>query len=127
MNHKMKVIAILIYGCFVTGCRDSSGHDDLREALRVHREAVDIAQSLRVFLNRDTIDYADSVLLWKKVIDDWEQNLVEVPGNHTEHHSHHNHHHVLIELAPREMLAVQRAMKEQIEQLRKRIMHGSEH
>lgn len=127
MNHKMNVIAILIYGCFVTGCRDSSGHDDLREALQVHQEAVDIAQNLRVFLNRDTITYADSVLLWKSLIDNWEHSLVEVPGDHTKDHSQHHHDDKPVDLAPAEMLAVQRAMKEQIEQLRKRIVHGREH
>jgi hypothetical protein len=128
MKCKKEFFGVLLTASLAIGCSGRTEHLELRKASEVHREAVGIALKIRDFLKHDTIDHTDSIRVWRKLADDWERDLVEVLGDHGDDHSQHGHHHkASVNLAPAEMLAVQRAMKEQIERLQKRIIDGSKY
>lgn len=125
---------ILTSVIWITACGGSSEKEKqlLSEASAVHNQAVALARDLKTHLEQlemDSTVSVDSVRLWKQLLAQWNEELVEVPGNEHEHdhehdhdHSHDHHHHGSSDqVTASEMLDIQRDMKERIEQLNKRV------
>jgi ABC-type Zn2+ transport system substrate-binding protein/surface adhesin len=102
----------------------------LNEASTVHNQAVALARDLKVHLDQletDSTVSVDSVRLWRQLLAQWNEELVEVPGNEHEHdhdhdHDHSHHHHASPDqVTASEMLEIQRDMKRRMEQLNNRI------
>lgn len=123
---------ILTSMIWITACGGASEKEKqlLNEASAVHNQAVALARDLKTHLAQlemDSTVSVDSVKLWRQLLDQWNEELVEVPGNEHEHdhdhdHSHDHHHHGSPDqVTASEMLDIQRDMKERIEQLNNRI------
>ncbi|WP_236648872.1 MULTISPECIES: hypothetical protein [Spirosoma] len=119
----------------------SSGQQDplLEEAATYHRQATDIQAVLEPKI--DQIDSLKAVYTaqkkpaavvvsldsLKKAFEDWEANLVEVPGmphTHTHEHGHHSHQHAdatLADLPAEQMRDLQRATLTSIKQIQVRL------
>lgn len=119
---------------WITACGDSSKKDAelLNEASLLHNEAVAIASDIQAHLNQlesDSTISVDSLKVWKQLLTQWNEELVEIPGNDHEHdhcdghdHDHdHHHHQPADQVTAAEMLLIQRDMKERIEQISYRI------
>jgi hypothetical protein len=68
-------------------------------------------------VNKDSID----ILLF--VLEEWEQDIVEVPGNENHQHSEHKHHdhsHKAPEVTALQMLQIQQEMDKRLEAINKR-------
>ena len=117
----------------VTACGGTSKKDTelLNEASLLHNEAVAIAGDLKVHLSqleKDSTVSVDSLKVWRQLLTQWNEELVEVPGNEHEHdhddghdHDHDHHHQPADQVTAAEMLLIQRDMKERIELLSNRI------
>jgi hypothetical protein len=124
---------ILICAVMLGACRQ--GTDDeklLKEAATIHNEAIQTASKLTdslYVLGKDTTRQ-DSVKLYIEAIENWKADLVEVPGNETDHHGDFHHHHApaeAITITAAEMLAVQKALKVKIDSIAARVrqFHGN--
>lgn len=124
---------ILICAVMLGACKQ--GKDDeklLKEAAAIHNDAIQTASKLTdslYILAKDTT-LQDSVKLYIEAIENWKAELVEVPGNETDHHGDFHHHHAPAEAIPItavEMLAVQRTLKVKIDSIAARVLefHGN--
>jgi hypothetical protein len=107
------------------GC-DRKNQDEqlLSQAATIHNQAIAIATQLRDTLSASTNQVPmDSLHVMLIELDDWEKNLIEVPGNEGEHlhPGEHNHDHTPIQITAEEMLRAQQEFKYQIESLSKRV------
>jgi hypothetical protein len=112
----------------------------LEEAARYHNEATEIQEtvepqieridSLKTLLTQRTEPAAKATVAsldsLKKAFEDWEANLVEVPGmphNHTHDHGDHDHHHhadaTLKDLPADQMRDLQREILTNIKEIQK--------
>ncbi|MCW5911032.1 MAG: hypothetical protein KIT62_08155 [Cyclobacteriaceae bacterium] len=93
----------------------------LKEAADVHNTALQIAEDLESRLKQEAIP-ADSAFVILAAIEEWEQDLIEVPGNEHHHdHEGHNHSHEPVNVTAAEMLELQLELKQRIEQIKKRV------
>lgn len=108
---------LLLLGCG-TSLQDAKL---LKEAAEVHNAALQIAKDVETRIKQDGI-HADSVLVIGKAIEEWEHDLVEVPGNEHHHHHHEGHHHSHepVNITATEMLQLQQELKQRIELIKKR-------
>ncbi len=124
MNHH-KPLLFLIVPLFMLCCSAPKKEDTLLiEAAQIHQEAVTLAIQLEEQLANDATSLKDSVIIWQEAIEKWESNLVEVPGNENgEHHAHvhHDHGKQLPELTSEQMLAIQKELKAQLDNIKSRI------
>jgi hypothetical protein len=124
-NRKLLMLAtcLLVFGCFTAKKEEAA----MKEAARIHNEAVALAAQLEKQLDTlatDTTLVKDSVLAWRAAIENWEKELIEVPGNenHDNNHAHHDHgKEKTIDLTAGQMLSVQQEMKKQLEIIEARI------
>jgi hypothetical protein len=99
----------------------------LIEAAQIHNEALALAKQLEKQLDQlanDTTYLKDSLNTWRMAIEEWERNLVEVPGNESsDHHPHDHHDHgkKMPELTSGQMLSVQLELKSQLDDIKSRI------
>jgi hypothetical protein len=114
-------------------CSVSKKEDSLlKDAARVHNEAVVTAKLLEVKLEQLSLDSTylkDSIDVWITDLENWKSNLVEVPGNesHELHeHAHHNHGKQLPDLTAEQILLVQLEMQTQLESIKSRINSNKE-
>ena len=114
---------------FMLGCRPDQDKKTLDRAFAIHQEAMvvaeEIEQQLKAYTGQaTTAPNPDSVRVWIAELEEWEKNVVEVPGYEHEHHHHdgeHHHHGPAPDVSAGEMLDIQREMKTRIEALRLRI------
>lgn len=120
--NKLLPFAILIL-TIVCGCANQRHEGELDEAAEVHLEALAIADSLKQALNALEAQQhlRDSLTRWRTLLAQWEASLPEVPGMEHDHHHGHTHHHERVDLTPAQALEVQRALKNEILELAKRI------
>lgn len=122
---------ILLCCLVITACNKQQNKDEvvLRQAAVVHNEMMEAAHELEERLDslgNDSLNaaLADSVSVWKELFEEWENDVVEVPGNE-EHAGHgkeeHHHEHKSVEVTPDQMLIIQRELKNRLDHIRKRI------
>jgi hypothetical protein len=114
---------ILIGAGMLVACTQSKDDDKLiKEAAAIHNEAIQTALKLEdslYILAMDTI-IQDSIKLYIEAIENWKADIVEVPGNESDHHGELHHHHAPAEMIPItaiEMVVVQSAMKVKIDSI----------
>src|SRR5688572_20032063 len=109
------------------GCNSSSREKELlHKAAKVHNEMVRETNTLKDQLRGLQTDSPsvtkDSIAVILKLIEEWENDLVEVPGN--DHHDPaehvHNHDHRTLEITAEEMLKIQQEMKLRSDAIRMR-------
>jgi len=124
----IKPLLFLMLSLFIVNCSMSKKEDPfLEESAKVHNEAIDLAEQLDnqlTQLSTDSSYQRDSLEVWRSELENWKNNLVEVPGNesHDLHeHAHHEHEKQATGLTSNQMLLVQREMKAQLESIQSRI------
>lgn len=124
---------VIVMSLLLLNCSASKKEDLLlREAAKVHNEAVAMSQLLEAQLDQlslDSTNLKDSIDIWGADLEKWKSNLAEVPGNesHELHeHAHHNHGKQLPDLTAEQMLLVQLEMKAQLELITSRINKARE-
>ena len=104
-------------------CKNSSEKDPiLVEAFEIHKESVHIAA--RAVEAWEKLPASDSMRSeFNSVLQDWGENLAEVPGFHY-HHDGLGHHHgrAPLKLFPDEMLLVQKEFRDSIKSIYQRIL-----
>jgi len=113
------ILLLLLFSC-------GTHRDDqkiMEEAASVHDYALQIAEETEQQINTLVQVYPDSAKQFLLEIEQWEENLVEVPGHAHEHHDHegHTHDHSPVTLTPEEMLNVQQELRDQVKALRDRV------
>jgi hypothetical protein len=93
----------------------------MREAAAMHNEAIQTAklEDTLYILAMDTV-LQDSARLYMEAIETWKEDLVEVPGNETDHHGDLHHHHESAgkySITATEMVAVQKTLKATIDSI----------
>ncbi|MEH0157387.1 hypothetical protein V6R21_24960 [Limibacter armeniacum] len=128
----MKIQPCVLLCCLIMGaCGTKHERDEktLKQAAEIHNEMIKSAHILEERLEdygRDSLNNAltDSVKVWKKYLDTWEEDVVEVPGN-KDHHDHegghHHHDHQQVKVTPNQMLAIQQELKKRLDQLHQRM------
>lgn len=110
------------------GCNPSSQQEkeSLHEAAEIHNKMVREMQELKqaVYQLQRTSKSAaiqDSIPVILSVIEEWEQELVEVPGNeHTHENGEHHHHQAMVEVTSQELLNIQRELNTRRQLIQKR-------
>lgn len=124
----MKICKYFLIMLISYGCNPSSQQEKelLHEAAEIHNEMVREMQDLKqsVYQLQRTSKNAtmqDSILVILSVIDEWEQELVEVPGNeHTHENGEHHHHQATVEVTSQELLNIQRELDRRRKLIHKR-------
>ena len=118
MGRSLILLALIIVAC------SHSSDDLLKEAAQVHNLSVKIGEHVAQKIHAieeyaqteaDSLIRAqllDSVIILNEQLSDWENELVEVPGN--EHEGHDHHHEVSMELTPQMILEIQREINQRI-------------
>ena len=124
----MRSIFLFVVLCTVAACQSPQTSDELKQAGEIHLQALALSAQLENSLDslgQTTTVPPDSLAAWKRELEAWEENLVEVPGLEHEHdhdHEGHDHHH---EAAPNitdaDMLKVQKEALRQLQALQIRI------
>lgn len=118
----------LIYGLsvftlilFVSCSGHSKPDPQLEEAFRIHKEALQVEKEARDLLEKLPED-SDAKSKIEARLRSWDENLIEVPGfEHDHSHDHHGHDHSHgsdVELAPEDMLAVQKVLLDSVTTIR---------
>jgi hypothetical protein len=127
----------LIYLCIIlTACTGAKNENQYEESAGVHNEAIKLGKEveskfrqIEQYIATETPSdaFLDSINSIKEDYLIWTGNLIEVPGNEHDHHDHaghdhHDHDHgSSTNLTPEQMLTVQTELKNQIQELNKRI------
>jgi ABC-type nickel/cobalt efflux system permease component RcnA len=124
----MRSIFLFAVLCTAAACQSPQTSDELKQAGEIHLQALALSAQLENSLDslgQTTTVPPDSLAAWKRELEAWEENLVEVPGLGHEHdhdHEGHDHHH---EAAPNitdaDMLKVQKEALRQLQALQIRI------
>jgi hypothetical protein len=125
----IKGIAILILCIACSGSRNSD-ETYLKEAIIIHNRMIEKAEQLSREL--DAIEMqpimtisVDSIKAIKVALMEWENDLVEVPGNESEQHNHkqgsHSHHDVQPEVTAEQLLIIQQELKQQLDKIEARV------
>jgi len=118
-------IPLLLIGLTLGGCGKKNQDEQLlNQAAVIHNQAIGIATHLRTTLAANTNHIPlDSLQVMLIELEDWEKNLIEVPGNEGEHlhPGEHNHDHTPVQITAEEMLHAQQEFKNQIESIAKRL------
>jgi ABC-type nickel/cobalt efflux system permease component RcnA len=112
------------------GCSSASKPDPLlEEAFQVHNQYLQIAAEAEDMLKK--LPTKDSFrLVTEPRLEEWYDNIIEVPGfehehNHDHdhgHHHHHHNHHQQIEVSPEVMLGVQRELRDSVQVIKEEIL-----
>ena len=104
------------------GCSGAPKPDPLlEEAFAIHKQSLQTAKEAREILKNLTVK--DSIrLIMESRLEEWNDNIIEVPGFEHEHdhdhghdhHHHHGHNNSQMELAPEVMLAVQKELLDSV-------------
>ncbi|HMP99720.1 MAG TPA: hypothetical protein PKC24_08060 [Cyclobacteriaceae bacterium] len=122
----MKQILIILSVLFIAACHAKKEDPVLAEAAAVHEEAMQLFHELEDLLKeleQNESIAVDAMASIKIALQEWEENLVEVPGYEHDHeheaHGHHHHHHAhqKMEVTSDEMLLIQKEIRDNINNL----------
>lgn len=127
--YSMRSVFLFPVLCAVAACQSPQTSDELKKAGEIHLQALALSAQLENYLDslgQTTTVPPDSLAAWKRELEAWEENLVEVPGLEHEHdHDHEGHDHHHHEAAPNitdaDMLNVQKEALRQLQALQIRI------
>jgi len=116
---------------FICGCSESSKKDPtIEKAFQIHKQSLATAKEARELLEKIPAE-DDSVSSIQSRMENWNENLIEVPGFEHEHdHEDVDHHHHVsrptMDLSPEEMLAVQQQLLDTILAIKNELMATKE-
>ena len=121
-----KVLGMGISLALLLACSgQSEPNETLQEAQKYHLEALSVQKEVEVLIgtlrSNGKPGQADSLA---RVLESWEEGLVEVPGfehehHHDEHEGHHHHHKPAPPMTDASLLAYQKSTFEAIQGLKK--------
>jgi len=119
LMYSLSVFTLILF----VGCSGHSKPDpQLEEAFRVHKQALRVEKEARDLLVKIP-ENNEAKLKIEARLKSWDENLIEVPGfEHDHSHDHHGHNHSHgsdVELAPEDMLAVQKVLLDSVTAIRK--------
>ena len=99
------------------GSKNQYNQAELDEAYKIQKEILGYLPSIQEALKADDLVAKDSLT---DVVHDLEENLFEIPGYHLElpGHEGHDHSHERVELTSTEMVDVNKALLEQIKEIK---------
>lgn len=108
MSKYLSISLVAVLLCLGTGCNSGEDVDPLlKDAFAIHQEAMRIEQSVQRQLDSFHIS-ADKEIFLRARLEQWEEQLVEVPGFEHEHDHDHDHDHGSSpKVTPEHMLAIQ--------------------
>jgi len=129
---KIYIISFLMFlSLAFIGCKGHSHPQDpkMKQAFEIHEQYLEVAKKSRELLQNLPPDDSLSDML-NTQLDQWSENIIEVPGFEHEHHhdhdGHHPHHHhnddAYSHLTPDDMLAVQQELLDSVQVIKKRII-----
>jgi hypothetical protein len=144
----MKFLIILLIASLLWACNPPKENKTLQEAAKIHNQAIKIHQEVmpqidelkgitdKLKTQKDSLQKAqkvtkelDNLLMSinqnEQAMQEWMKNIVEVPGNEAHQHSegeHHHDHSAKVEVSEEEMLAIQKEMLKNIQNIQKTTM-----
>ncbi|MEM8846922.1 MAG: hypothetical protein AAGD17_07450 [Bacteroidota bacterium] len=129
-----------------SACSDKEKDKDLVQAFKSHEEAIEVRRTVadqigKLKANTDSlfvITYSKELKSISSALEEWDEQLVEVPGFEEEHdHSHHDHsghdhdhhhdhNHSKQELTPKQHLEIQQHLLQKIKGLAQKISNIKE-
>ena len=136
-------IFVLLFSiiALTSACGDKEKDKDLVQAFKFHEEAIAVRQTVadqieKLKANTDSLfvaTYSNELKTISSALEEWDEQLVEVPGFEEEHdHSHHDHsghdhdhdhdhNHSEQELTPQQHLEVQQHLLQEIKGLAEKV------
>lgn len=111
------------------GCQPMQATPELQRAGEVHLQALALAAQVKAALDSlEAGQYlpADSLTGLKQALEEWEQNLVEVPGlghGHDHGHEHHGHDEPQPNVSDAELLQIQEDALARLQTIQARLRH----
>ncbi|WP_435625698.1 hypothetical protein [Flagellimonas sp.] len=135
---------VLVLGlmALLTSCGEKQIDENLQKAFELHNEAVKVRQATknqieRLKSNTDSLfvaTYGNEINSLSSALEEWDEQLIEVPGfedehNHSHHdhsshdhnHDHEHHEHGGQELTSKQHLEVQQHLLEEIKELAEKL------
>lgn len=73
--------------------------------------------------DKNSVINKDSIIILLGALEEWENDLVEIPGNEEHDHSgHHHHDHTVIEVTAKQMFQIQKELDIRLANIGKRII-----
>lgn len=86
------------------------------------RKADEMEHHLNELLkDRPSVHNTDSVIILLGALEEWENDLVEMPGNEEHDHSGHHHDHTVLEVTAEQMFQIQKELNIRLTNIGKRI------
>jgi hypothetical protein len=106
-------------------CSPKNGDETLNtQAIMLHNSMIKKANEIEhrlTELESDSLVNRGSVETLREMLEEWEADLVEVPGNENhEHETHHHHDHKPLDVTAEQMLAIQKELDERLSKIGKR-------
>jgi hypothetical protein len=120
----MKALAFISMLTLIA-CSTKNGDENLNaQVIMLHNSMIKKANAIEhrlAELESDSLVNKDSVQTLLKMQEEWEADLVEVPGNNNhDHEAHHHHDHKLLDVTAEQMLAIQKELDERLSRIGKR-------
>jgi hypothetical protein len=120
----MKIFAFISMLTLIT-CSTKNGDEKLNaQAILLHNSMIRKANAIEhrlAELESDSLVNKDSVQTLLKMLEGWEADLVEVPGNRTMiMKTHHHHDHKPLDVTAEQMLAIQKELDGRLSRIGKR-------
>lgn len=133
-----KLLSVILMSAFLINCKSKTEEQTkvdpiLQEALSIQDEAIHIGIELDSILDAKMAEGSfaqniDSLRILKSAVNDWRNNMVEIPGieHDHDHHGHdHSHDHsgseAAAHLSPQDIMKVQTEWKAAIDSIRNSI------
>tara|TARA_B100000497_G_C7584425_1_gene351684 strand:- start:114 stop:542 length:429 start_codon:yes stop_codon:yes gene_type:complete len=118
---------LLLLSIVWMGCKgDSKPDPNMQKAFETHSQYLQVAEESQLML--DKLPEDDSIrLILEKQLNEWSQNIIEVPGFEHEYHHHYGHHHHGQDdshtlLSAGDMLIVQKELLDSVRAIKQRIV-----
>lgn len=124
MSKYLSIVLVAVLLCLGASCNSGEDADPLlKDAFAIHQEAMRIEQTVQRQLDSFQIS-ADEELKLRARLEQWEEQLVEVPGFEHEHHHGHDHvhdhdHGTPVKLTPEHMFAIQQESLDSIRSIQR--------
>jgi hypothetical protein len=118
----MKRLCVFFLLMVLISCSSRKDSDALlfEESVKIHEEALAIADTVENGIKQQVYAYPDSAAMLLHELDLWRSDLVEIPGYEHDHSHSHQHDHAPLNITAQEMLTIQKELRQRILQIRQR-------
>jgi hypothetical protein len=122
----MRAYYYFLISALVASCHSVNKEEQqlLKEAAIIHNVMVKQAQTLKQQLHQHAGSVmTDSIRAWQEALEQWESDLIEVPGNEEHHHEEgeYQHEHTSVYVTPQQMLTIQQELRRRLQAIEKRM------